>query len=495
MNKLIVIGAGIAGLTTGIYGKLNGFETEVYEMHSQPGGECTGWRRKDYYFDGCLHWLMGSKAESPLNKIWREVGALDDSVNIINHDFFYCHEEEGKGVYLYKDIAKLKTHFLELAPEDEETIIYLCKAIEALKSTGIPTKKPLDMMGFFDVAQMLIKMRPALKYVQKFEKITIQEFADQFKSPILRNALTKLIPPYFKATSLVATIASMADGDSGWPEGGSFALAKRVEAKYRSLGGEVFYKSKVQKILVEDGKAKGILLEDGTERYADCVISTADGHATLFDMLEGKYLDDSLKTLYTDSETYPVYTTVQVSLGVNADLSKYPHTRFITTPSKVDTGGKTNKSIGFRHYCFDETLTPKGKSSLITILPADFNWWQEKHINLESYKSEKERIANEIRAIAEQYYPEIRDKIETIDVATPMTYVRYCNAWQGAWMSWATTPKGKIQYIPGHLPDVGNFYLAGQWTLLPGGLPTAVLTGRWVIQRICKLQRRKFKSS
>lgn len=495
MKKLIIIGAGIAGLTTGIYGKLNGFETEIYEMHSQPGGECTGWKRKGYYFDGCIHWLMGSKVGSPLNKIWREVGALDDTVNIINHDFFYSYEEDGKVVYLYRDIAKLKTHLNEVAPEDSEMITYLCKAIEASKSVGIPTQKPLDLLNSFDVIKMLIKMQPAIKYVPKLEKMSIQEFADQFHSPVLKNALTMLIPPYFKATSLIATIASMAGGDSGWPEGGSLALAKRVEAKYKSLEGEVFYNSKVKKIIVEDGKAKGILLEDGTEKFADYVISTADGHTTLFEMLEGKYLDDNLKSLYTDSETYPVYTTVQVSLGVNCDLSKYPHTRFITIPSEIDGGGKANKQIGFRHYCFDKTLMSEGKSALITVLPADFNWWEEKHSDSESYKNEKERIGNEIKAIAEQYYPELKHNIETIDVATPMTYVRYCNAWQGAWMAWATTPKGKVQYIPGYLPGLEHFYLAGQWTLLPGGLPTAVLTGRWVIQRICKWDRRKFKNN
>ena len=495
MKKLIIIGAGVAGLAAGIYGRINGFDTEIYEMHSIPGGECTGWKRKDYYFDGCIHWLMGSKDGNSLNKVWREVGALDDTIRIINHEYFYSYEKGGKCVYLYSDIEKLRTHLMEVAPEDQELITLLCKEIKALKCIQMPTKKPYDLMKGLDLAKMVIEMLPAMKYLPKLEKITIGEFANQFKSPILRSALMMLIPPHFKATALVSTIASMAAGDSGWPEGGSLAFAKRMEERYKSLGGKVFYKSRIREIIIEQGISKGIVLEDGTKCLSDYVISTADGHHTLYDMLGGKYLNDDLKALYSDSEAYPVYTTVQVSLGVNSNLAKYPHTRFVEMASEVDGGGKTNKHLGFRHFCFDKTLMPEGKTALITVLHADFNWWKEKYSDIEAYNHEKRRIAQEIKAVAEDYYPELKDSVEIIDVATPMTYVRYCNAWEGAWMAWAGTPKGTIRYVPGHLPGLKNFYLAGQWTLPPGGLPSAVVTGCWVIQRICGIEKMKFAAS
>ena len=268
-----------------------------------------------------------------------------------------------------------------------------------------------------------------------------------------------------------------------------------MEDKYKSLDGKIFYKSKVHEIIVEDGIAKGISLEDGTKKFADIIISAANGHTTLFNMLDGKYLNDDLKTLYSDSEAYPVYTTVQVSLGINEDISKYPHTRHLLLDNGIDCGGKTNKHIGLRHYNFDKTLMPEGKSVLVSVMGADFNWWKEKYQNRELYLKEKERIGKEVKEITLKYYPDLKDKIDVIDVATPMTYVRYCNAWQGAWMAWATTPKGKIRYVPGNLPGLEGFYLTGQWTMPPGGLPTAVITGRWVIQRLCSLEKKKFITS
>jgi phytoene dehydrogenase-like protein len=132
MKKVIIIGAGIAGLTCGIYARLNGFDTEIYESHGIPGGECTGWDRDGYHFDGCVHWLVGSKPGTSLNSLWRETGVIDDSVRIINHDVFTRYEEDGASVTLYTDADKLEKHLLDIAPEDKSAIKELCKMIRQI---------------------------------------------------------------------------------------------------------------------------------------------------------------------------------------------------------------------------------------------------------------------------------------------------------------------------------------------------------------------------
>ncbi|HNR80708.1 MAG TPA: NAD(P)/FAD-dependent oxidoreductase, partial [Mesotoga infera] len=57
MKKIAIIGAGIAGLSAGCYAQMDGFETEIFELHNNPGGLCTSWKRKDYTIDGCIHHL------------------------------------------------------------------------------------------------------------------------------------------------------------------------------------------------------------------------------------------------------------------------------------------------------------------------------------------------------------------------------------------------------------------------------------------------------
>jgi phytoene dehydrogenase-like protein len=47
-RKIIIVGGGIAGLSAGVYGQKYGYDTEIYEMHTIPGGQCTAWERKGY---------------------------------------------------------------------------------------------------------------------------------------------------------------------------------------------------------------------------------------------------------------------------------------------------------------------------------------------------------------------------------------------------------------------------------------------------------------
>ncbi|MBN1668703.1 MAG: NAD(P)/FAD-dependent oxidoreductase, partial [Anaerolineales bacterium] len=75
-KEVIIIGAGIAGLAAGCYGQMNGYQTRIFELHDLPGGLCTAWERKDYVFDGCIHYLFGSGEGQPFNQIWHELGAL-----------------------------------------------------------------------------------------------------------------------------------------------------------------------------------------------------------------------------------------------------------------------------------------------------------------------------------------------------------------------------------------------------------------------------------
>ena len=72
-KSIIIIGAGIAGLSAGCYGQMNGYKTRIFEMHKIPGGLCTSWKRKGYTFDGCIHWLTGSSSGA-LYRLYEELG-------------------------------------------------------------------------------------------------------------------------------------------------------------------------------------------------------------------------------------------------------------------------------------------------------------------------------------------------------------------------------------------------------------------------------------
>jgi phytoene desaturase len=496
MEKIIIIGAGIAGLTAGIYARQSGFETEIVEMHTISGGECTGWKRGGYYIDGCIHWLMGSKTGTPLNRVWREVGALDDSVAIINQEEFTRLEMDGRAAIIYRSLDKTEKHLKELSPADADAIAQLCADARKFKNMQMPVDGPIDMMSPLTGMKLGMKMLPLMGLMKKYSKMSMTQLAVQFQDPLIRTLISRMMPEPYCAMPLMMTLGSLDNGDSGFPQGGSVPLVQRMEKRYLSLGGKVFYRSPVQKILVENGRATGIQLADGSKRQADWVISAADGYATLYHMLEGKYTSDAIKEKYEDHHKYPVYTTVQVALGINADLTGQPYALTVPAESPLDAGGITHNFIGFKNYCFDSTLQPAGKSVVISILDADFDWWKAKKEDSAAYRSEKERIASAVCAAIERRFPEARGKIEQVDVATPMTYVRYCNAWRGSWMSFMTTPETDRAKndLPGNLPGLDRFYMAGQWTMPPGGLPGAVMAGRFAVQRICTQSKVKFSA-
>ncbi|HWU36838.1 MAG TPA: NAD(P)-binding protein, partial [Candidatus Acidoferrum sp.] len=75
-KKIVVIGAGVAGLSAGCYALMNGYEVEIHEAHTLSGGLCTGWRRSGYWVDGCIHWLTSSRPGSDLYEVWEELGAV-----------------------------------------------------------------------------------------------------------------------------------------------------------------------------------------------------------------------------------------------------------------------------------------------------------------------------------------------------------------------------------------------------------------------------------
>ena len=77
-RKVLIIGGGIAGLSAGSYLVRNGYDSEIFEAHTRPGGVCTSWKRGDYIFDYCIHWLVGTSSGTGYDCVWKELGMLED---------------------------------------------------------------------------------------------------------------------------------------------------------------------------------------------------------------------------------------------------------------------------------------------------------------------------------------------------------------------------------------------------------------------------------
>lgn len=473
---------------------MNGYETSIFEMHDLPGGVCTSWKRKGYTVDGCIHWLVGSNPAAQMHRIWEELGT--GGLKYVNHDeYVRVEEDRGQTLIIHTDPDRLERHLKELSPEDGPVIDEFIGGIRAFARLDLPPGVP---DGFIPKIKALGGMLPVLPLFAKWKKVPVADFARRFKNPFLRGAFHEALGGEMglPMLAMLMTLAWLHTGNAGYPIGGSLEFARAMERRYLALGGRITYRARVRKILTENGRAVGVRLEDGSEHRADWVISAADGHATIFDLLEGKYLDGRIRGYY---ETLPLFPPIVfVGLGVNRTFPDLPHSVAgvsVPLPEPVTLGGAEVKRMGFTIYNFDPTLAPPGKTVVKTMFPVDYDWWKALAQEPARYQAEKERIAREVVNILDRRFPGVASQVEMVDVATPLTFERYTGNWRGSYEGWLITAKTFGMRLPKTLPGLDRFYMAGQWVEPGGGLPPAAMSGRDVVREICRRDGRKFATS
>ncbi len=484
MRKIIIVGAGIAGLSAGIYAQQSGFDVTIYESHTIPGGASTSWRRKGYLFEGGIHWIMGVSPKHPLNRVWRELGALRDDVAVHSRDPFFTVDYEGQTGCLYRDVEKLKQHFLKLSPEDENEIDKLCRDIKRFMKVKMPVSDIKDVKVKKKASVHLssvIKMLPAFSKMSFYAKQTAGEFAQRFKSPVIKALIENTIGPEYSAIAMIINFATLASGDGGYPEGGSLAMANRMAKYFESLGGKIHYSSKVTKVSVNNGICDGVII-NGEHLPANAVIVTLDTLVaidSLFDIPINEPWTQRMR-----QSTKPMLNTF-ICLGIEADLSDLPEAINFIPHKPLSCGGVRLPSVSIYNYAGYKDYAPDGCTAVTSIIPGDsYDYWKD-CLNNGTYEAEKKRLAESYIEILAEKFPKTKGKVAVWDVATPLTYEKYLGSYKGSWMS--VVGKGeKMGNYPSKPESIKNIYFASQRLSPPGGLPGASETGRKAVQYLCR---------
>lgn len=495
-RSIIIIGAGFAGLAAGIYAQMNGYRTQIFEMHSLPGGLCTAWQRKGYTIDGCIHWLVGSSPRSSLHRYWQEVGVAQGR-EFINLDEYMRYEgADGRTVILYSNVDRLEQHLLAFSPQDAAATRELIRGIRLVLAFDQPTPSDPLLTRLWKGLKLGLLLATRGREMQRWIQMTADEFAARFQDPVLRGALREMWVPEFAMFFMLFTFAYLHKKDAGYPIGGSLPMSRALERRYLDLGGTIYYHSRVEKILVENDRAVGVRLADGSEHRSDRVISAADGYTTIFKMLEGRYADAATREPY---EKWPVFPPLlYVGVGVNHTFDNEPKTvSGLSFPLRQPTeiADAVRERLSVRIFNQDPTLAPPDKTVLTVILPSNYAYWKELAQDRAAYEEKKDQIARTIVALLEQRFPGISAQVEMVDVATPLTFERYTGNWQGSFEGWLLTPHNAstmMRPMRQTLPGLQRFYMCGQWVEPGGGLPTSIMSGRRLVQALCKEDGRKF---
>lgn len=492
-GKVVIIGGGVAGLSCGCYLQMNGIPTEILEAGGLPGGLCTAWQRGPYTFDGCLRWLMGVRPPSAFHQVWAELGAINGREVFVHGDVMRIEWTDGKSFSVPADLDAVEREFKRIAPEDSALIDQLLRDARRSAPLEPPLENPLELLNPFEKMKLGLRYLPMVPIVVRYKNMPITAYVACYKNPMLRDILQLIVGnEAMSALVLVMLLAFRTRQNTGFVAGGSWDFAMSLADRYQKLGGTLRLNTRVTSVKVENNCATGVVCMDGNFVPAATVVSCADGHTTIFKMLEGKFVDRKVRYLYDQCQPFPAI--MQISLGLKKVFPDAPHTLNFALAQKLQVDDQNScDRVEVEAFGSESKLCPDGTMVMTVRLQTRFEFWTAlKKTDVARYRAEKKRIVAETVAGLERRFPGLAAAVERADIATPATFVRYTSNWQGSYEGWLPTPRILGRRIAYRLPRLKNFYMAGHWVVAGGGLPAAALAGRYAAQMICAQFGKKF---
>lgn len=494
-KRIVIIGAGLAGLSTGIFAQANNYETLVVEQHRVAGGLAACWRRGDYLIDDGVHFLMGHKPGSSMYELYKQLEALEGLAVLDMRTYGRMTDEAtGRTLDITDDLERLRKDMLAMFPRDAtlvEDFIGRARGIGGARGLmDMGFGEPMELMGAMAKLRMYWSMRKDLKFLRGAYARPMAEYASGAKDPVLRDLLLSLFSPDSPLWFVLLVLVLLTQGELGLLQDGCRGLVANLVREYERLGGRIEYQARVESVIVEDNRAAGVRLKDGTERRGDVVISAADGRSTIYGLLGGKYLDKVIEARYSSWKVSQGYVTA--SYGVAMDLTGSPHMGYLRLDRPILVEGTERRMLSYRLLNYGTGFAPPGRCVVQAFYEGDFDYWERLRSDKNAYLSEKQRLGRETALLLDRVFPGLSGKVEVMDVATPYTTFRYTSNWKGSIMGWMATTEQISQTMNRTLPGLQGFYMVGQWAQPGGGVPGCLGQGRQIVQILCHEDRKTF---
>ena len=469
---VVVIGAGIGGLTCAAYLAKQGKKVKVLEQHYIPGGCCTSFKRKGFLFDaGVLH-LTGGKESGAFQRV---LSALEIEDQLEFKEQFQRFIFPDLTFDTTRQVEDLPELFIEHFPQEEKGITNLFQTIKTI----------------YEDIKNLPTLSPVLKEYENesFEHL-INQYIKDIKLKTLVNANWHLWNPIWKNSAIDYSALMVTEQVRGYfyPMGGIQAIPDILVQVLKQNEGEIEFKCCADRILLDNGKAAGVQTKQGKKIKAKQVVSNIAAWQTFHDLIGENNLPSdfvaTLKKLEISLSSFYVYLGVDMdprSVGLDAPETIVYESYDNTEEWKQLLQGQISiPCFGIAVPTYnDPSLAPPGKHVVIIMTMAPYN------LKNKEWKQEKENFTQMLINKAEKIIPGLSDHIVVRDSATPLTYERYTLNSQGAAMGWAFTPQMFLKRLDQKTP-IPNLYLAGHWTMPGGGVPAVALSGLKAARMILK---------
>jgi len=488
---IIVIGAGLGGLTAGSRLARNGKKVLLIEQHNIPGGCATTFKRKNYRVEVGLHEMDG------LDEIDAKTGIFEDldifkNIDLIRLPEFYRFINPNVDFVMPDDANKAISKLIERFPEEEKGIRNYFKQMRGIRKeiTKLPRSKFVQFL--------LLPVYPLLfPSVVKNAKKTIGQFLDEnIGNEDLKLLLTANIGYYhddpYSMSMVYFSIAQDSYYAGGWYiKGGSQKLSDYLASCITDNGGKVVYKHLVEKVLVENNKAVGVVYHKKSRNESERIsvrakhIIANNAVPTLSKMLpkeQSLKLNKKIKDLQHSCSIITLYlgfSKTPKSLG-----NKY-YSTFIANDEVKNLADLAHdlkhsefdkRSLVFVDYSqIDAGLTTAGRSFGVLATTDYGKDWE--NLSKEEYKQKKEKVSQVMMNRLEKLVPGIRQHIEYYEMGTAKTVERYTLNPGGAVYGFAQTPKQAGDNRFGQKLPIKNLHIASAWGFPGGGFTGAIISG------------------
>ena len=491
-KSVIVIGAGLAGLSASCYAGMNGYDVKVFEHASRSGGVAATWKRKGYTIDGGIHFYMGIQPGSSIHELYRELGVYrEDRFRVMGTYADFLYSDDGSRISVTRDPDRTAADLKALSPEDGRFIDDFFRGVKALGRKDVMRSlfKPPELTTLWDRIRNGASMWKTVKYFMGRYMLPVEEAVKGLKSPAVRWVFESMFLPGVPLVFPMMLLGALANGDLAVRTDGTAGFVGALEQRAKDLGAEIRYRATVEEILIENDRAIGARLSNGEIQRADRVVSAADGYSTVYELLGGRYISKALQKAH---ETWPLFKPiVMIHYGVTRAFENEP--RFLVVKPKREVaagriGGAWSVTL-FRH---SDGFAPLGRTLVQVMIESDWDYWRGLRDDIEAYQEEKKRVAEQVLAALSDVWPGIDGTVDMTDIATPYTWWRYTFNRKGAYEGFMLTPERFSATIPRRLPGLKNFVMAGQWTAPGGGAVPSLLTGRHAAMIMCREDGKSF---